>query len=1585
MAIEEFVHKLVLDAKKFIKGSKQATEAAGQYTDAMGRLRDANGRFVKGSGKAAKGARDVGGAFSKLAANTIALNQATELLAKAYRGLGVAVGSVITPFAEYEKALVGVGKTTNISGKELQGFGDSIQAMSEIIPVAANDLLEIAQAAGQLGVTGTDNLLNFSETIAKLGVASDLSGDAAATSLTRILNVTGTSIDQIDELASTVVALGNNFAATESEITRVATEVSRATSVFGVTADQSAALGAALRSVGIQAELGGSAVGKAFRTIDASIRQGGTALQDLADLTGMTGEELRTTFAEDSVQVFQKFIGGLKNVQDSGRSVSLELEKFGLKGDEISKTLPVLAQRADLVGKALDLAGKEMKNATALTKEAATAFDTVGSDIQRTRNVFTNLASDIGQVMAPAFRDLLGALRELAPVIKSVFLAVAAIDFAGITQAVSDSAIAIATVLVPAILLLKPALIASAIAAGVLVVKFIAIGAAIGAAVAAIDFIIRNFHRIPDAVKIVGSNILIFWNDVMMGMNDMMAKFLKGIFSGVGKIASLISKDLGAAVKKIEANIDASASAFNKRQAEQNAALEETIEKASTPLDFGLFGKVFEEGKKALDKFNSGLEETKKLGKEASAALPGAAGPGGAAPGGGAAATAAAAAARAAQAGVAALPAVSAEDLKTLNKENEKIAENIATIGLAGIPLIRKQTELESARLQVKITELEAQEQLTSAQREQLKLLKEQKGLVEARGAAQIEQAKAPPALVDQSQLDTISGALGDGISGAVGAVSGTLSASFMGPIAAAQGIINVAQGVVDAIPQLLNSFAGLLNSITDLPNAIAEGVQAVLDGIVNLVQNFIPNIINAVTDILMSFADFLAEGLPQALESLPDLALDALFNLLDKLPEIVEKLVVGGVRVFILAIPKMTIALIKAIPAVMKAIVKAVPAIIDALIDGVVQGLKEIADVFLGLTSGALKQVGKTAEQGFEVLGEQLTGASSQLFEVIEGTVAARGQDTADKIRDAIASATRGAGSFLQRIWRGLMDLLKLQWEAVQAVWETMMNLLSLAWEGVKAIWDTMVNILKLAWEGLMAIWQASLNVLKVVWEGAMAVFQSVVELLKGAWDAAMIVFDTVVGVLRTVWNTAMALFENAVNFFKNIWQIVLDMFSGKINLFEAVGRVFDEIFKTAANAFKIVFDGAKAIFDKVVEMFQKMWDNLIETFQKAAKPITDFLANLEEKLKDAAKPLTDFAANLGTKISEAAAPLTNFLSNLGTKVSEAFAPATNFLNNIVAKFQSAFNLDLSGLEQSFRDMFSRLDPSNLLSKMFTFDGGGRGTIEKLLGIDVPFVAFAEGGFVPGNAPIGGDSLANDKVVSMLSPGEFVIPRSIAQNEALMNPIKQIMAGEFQKFGLGGFVRAVAKGDINEAGKELAGTFKPSNDTAEFMQAAGESISSKVQAMAEAIAEQAEKAKKFVPTLENQKDKIREMLSSGLQSMLGGTLDRAGLPKMQVGGAVVGADTVPALLQPGEFIVSSGAAESLGIDALRQANATGTFGGGGTTNVVEFQAGAFQISVQADQFDETFVRGPLMDTIKEELREATTGGENIISEAGVF
>ncbi|MBI9110300.1 phage tail tape measure protein [Maridesulfovibrio ferrireducens] len=324
-------------------------------------------------------------------------------LGTAIAGLGVGLGltHAVNSFASMDRGLIGVQKTTNLTDKEIQKLGLNIQQITTELPLTTEELLGIAQAAGQLGVQGSSNILKFTRTVGMLGTATDLKGDEAATTLARLLNVTGETADEVDVLGSVIVALGNNMATTESEIAFMATEVGQATSTFGVSSAQAAALGATLRSLGVRAELGGSAVGRVFRAIDASIRSGGESLKYLEKMTGQTGEQLKRTFATNSTTVFKQFIEGLGTVINSGGSAASTLEKFGLKGEEILKVMPTLALRSDELGKALGIAAKEQENATALTQEALKAATSFSAQMTIVSNEVDIAAAAIGKELAP--------------------------------------------------------------------------------------------------------------------------------------------------------------------------------------------------------------------------------------------------------------------------------------------------------------------------------------------------------------------------------------------------------------------------------------------------------------------------------------------------------------------------------------------------------------------------------------------------------------------------------------------------------------------------------------------------------------------------------------------------------------------------------------------------------------------------------------------------------------------------------------------------------------------------------------------------------------------------------------------------------------------------------------------------------------------------------------------------------------------------------------------------------------------------------------------------------------------------------
>ena len=342
-------------------------------------------------------------------------------VAIALAALAVAgIAASVIEFAKFEQGLAGVSKTTNIVGKDLQNLGKDITKLSIEIGTSTQELLETAKAAGQLGIKGSSNILKFAETITKLGKTTNIAGEEAAISLARLLTITNESFDNIDRLGSVIVELGNNFAALESEIVFTATEIAGAGVQFGITATQAFGLAAAFSELAIRPELARSTIIRSFTEINKAINQGGEALLSLISITGLTEDQLRKTFKENSVEVFQVFLDGLNRIQEGGGDTTTALEGLNLQGIRLLATLPKLAKGTDVVREALQTAGDQFERNTALNKELGIQLDTTIGRYNQLKAEVAKAKKEIGEEFIPATEASIKLLKQLAPVIKNI-------------------------------------------------------------------------------------------------------------------------------------------------------------------------------------------------------------------------------------------------------------------------------------------------------------------------------------------------------------------------------------------------------------------------------------------------------------------------------------------------------------------------------------------------------------------------------------------------------------------------------------------------------------------------------------------------------------------------------------------------------------------------------------------------------------------------------------------------------------------------------------------------------------------------------------------------------------------------------------------------------------------------------------------------------------------------------------------------------------------------------------------------------------------------------------------------------------
>jgi TP901 family phage tail tape measure protein len=341
-----------------------------------------------------------------------AFNQVHEAIVAA--GIAVALKEIYEYFAscaqasmDFESAITGVAKTTDLTDEELAAMSDSIKALSTEIPATTEEIAAVAEAAGQLGIQ-KDVLLDFTEIMTMLGTATNMTADEAATALARFANITGMATDNYGRLGSVIVDLGNNFATTESEIVAMGTRLASAGKLAGLTEPEIMALAAAMSSVGIEAEAGGTAMTQTLNAIEKAVAKGGNDLEEFARIAGMSSEEFSTAWKNDAMSALTSFIGGLGKLDEQGESTVLVLEDLGLTGIRQSNMLKALGLAADQMTGAVNTANTAWQQNTALTNEANKRYATAQSRLTMMQNAYNNLKVAIGDAYTPALSEAYG-------------------------------------------------------------------------------------------------------------------------------------------------------------------------------------------------------------------------------------------------------------------------------------------------------------------------------------------------------------------------------------------------------------------------------------------------------------------------------------------------------------------------------------------------------------------------------------------------------------------------------------------------------------------------------------------------------------------------------------------------------------------------------------------------------------------------------------------------------------------------------------------------------------------------------------------------------------------------------------------------------------------------------------------------------------------------------------------------------------------------------------------------------------------------------------------------------------------------
>lgn len=412
-AIQEQQNNLTNSKKAYEDAQTAVSQATKQYEEYE--------KGVKAAEKVANAERwqQTGKGLKEVGESIDTITKPIQYAATAALGLGSA--SAIAA-VQFEDNFANVKKTVDGTPEQLEDIRQKIIQMSttgvnghSAIPQTTAELNELAAAGGQLGIT-TDNIVDFTEVMAQMGSATNLVGEEGAATLARFQNVMGVGQNEIRNIGSAIVDLGNHSATTESEIASMALRMGKYGSSVRMSAADVLGYSAALSSLGIEAQMGGSAIGRTWLSIEKAVANGGEGLKAFAKYSGKSAKEFKEQWNTDSSGAFNGLLKGLQ----SAENLTLALDDLGINNTQDIQAMMALVNGYDLVTESVNRSNTAYKENTALQEEFDRKAETTASKLSVAKNNVVEIARSFGDLMLPTIVDVSNGVSQYTQKIASM-------------------------------------------------------------------------------------------------------------------------------------------------------------------------------------------------------------------------------------------------------------------------------------------------------------------------------------------------------------------------------------------------------------------------------------------------------------------------------------------------------------------------------------------------------------------------------------------------------------------------------------------------------------------------------------------------------------------------------------------------------------------------------------------------------------------------------------------------------------------------------------------------------------------------------------------------------------------------------------------------------------------------------------------------------------------------------------------------------------------------------------------------------------------------------------------------------------
>jgi TP901 family phage tail tape measure protein len=344
--------------------------------------------------------------FRKAGSSAISFAKSTALVGAA---VIAPLGLMAKKAIEFEDKMADVAKTTGLSGKPLEDFGNGLLDLSRTTRTSIEDLQKIAEIGGQLGISEKE-LLSFTSAADKFNIAlgKDFAGgvEEAVSQVGKIKNLFKESrsldiSDAIMRTGSAINDLGAVGAGTSYNISDFTLRLGALPEALKPSISNTLALGTYLEELGVDAQIGASGMSNFLTTAGERI---GLFAREMK----ISENEAKALLSSDPTEFAKRFSSTFKGMKAD--VLATKLKKLGVGSLEVIKVIGALGSNTKRLTELQDVANKSYEKGSSLQEEAAKKNATMAAKAAMLKNNIQNLAIKLGTALLPVINSIVSAL-----------------------------------------------------------------------------------------------------------------------------------------------------------------------------------------------------------------------------------------------------------------------------------------------------------------------------------------------------------------------------------------------------------------------------------------------------------------------------------------------------------------------------------------------------------------------------------------------------------------------------------------------------------------------------------------------------------------------------------------------------------------------------------------------------------------------------------------------------------------------------------------------------------------------------------------------------------------------------------------------------------------------------------------------------------------------------------------------------------------------------------------------------------------------------------------------------------------------